>query len=54
MSEGVVCVEVIVAMNERWTQLQCVAADRWITPFLTPRHLFDEVENEKTKYRLVV
>jgi len=49
MSEGVVRVEVIVALYDRWTHLQCVAAERWITSFVTPRLLFDAVENENTE-----
>ena len=49
MCEGVVRVEVIVTLCNRWTHLQCFAAERWITPFGTPCLLFDAVENEKTE-----
>jgi hypothetical protein len=49
MSEGVVRVEVIVALYDLWTHLQRVAAERWITPLVTPCLLFDAVENEKSE-----
>jgi hypothetical protein len=49
MSEGVVRVEVLVTVCDRLTHLECVAAERGITPFVTACLLFDVVENEKTE-----
>jgi hypothetical protein len=49
VSEGVGLVGVIVALYDKWIHLQCVAAERWITPFITQCLLFDAVENEKTE-----
>jgi len=49
VSGGVVRVGVIVALYDRWTHLQCVAAERWITPFVAQCLLFDAVENDKTE-----